>query len=207
MATLSRRRRFAADSNSLPPELTVGVILSTNHASKTQIQALPEKLERYRCDRLILESVGGLTPDDFDEQNTDFTQAADQIRDGDIEAAFVVGGWPVGAVEELATTTDIDLLSLPDADRSAAREDASWFADDTIPAGTYDGVDEDVDTVSVQAMIATREEFDADIVEEITAAIFDNTDRLTIKSDFISADTAQDGMSIDLHEGAARYFE
>ena len=155
----------------------------------------------------ILESVAGLTPDDFDEQNTEFTQAADQIRDGAIEAAFIVGGWPVGAVEELATTTDIDILNLDDSAREAAREDASWFADDTIPGGTYGGVDEDVDTVSVQAMIATRDDYDADIVEEVTAAIFDNTDQLTIKNEFINAETAQDGMSIDLHEGAARYFE
>jgi len=155
----------------------------------------------------ILESVAGLTTDDFDEQNTDFTQAADQIRDGDVDAAFVVGGWPVGAVEELATTTDIEILNLDADAREAARADASWFADDTIPAGTYEGIDEDVDTVSVQAMIATREEYSADIVESVTETIFENTDSLSIKTDFISADTAQDGMSIDLHEGAARYFD
>ena len=155
----------------------------------------------------ILESVAGLTPDDFDEQNTDFTQAADQIRDGDVDAAFVVGGWPVGAVEELATTADIEILSLSEEEREAARADASWFADDTIPAGTYEGVDEDVDTVSVQAMIATREEYDADIVEEVSEAIFENVDRLSIKTEFISFESAQDGMSIELHEGAARYFE
>ena len=155
----------------------------------------------------ILESVAGLTPDDFDEQNTDFTQAADQIRDGDVDAAFVVGGWPVGAVEELATTADIDILNLDADEREAAREDASWFADDTIPAGTYEGIDSDVDTVSVQAMIATREEYSADIVEDVSEAIFENVDRLSIKTDFINRESAQDGMSIDLHEGAARYFE
>ncbi len=155
----------------------------------------------------ILESVAGLTTDDFTEENTDFTQAADQLRDGDVDAAFVVGGWPVGAVEELATTADIDILNLDEDARAAASEDASWFADDTIPAGTYEGIDEDVDTVSVQAMIATREEYSADTVEAVTEAIFDNTDGLSIKSEFISADSAQDGMSIDLHEGAARYFE
>ncbi len=155
----------------------------------------------------ILESVAGLTTDDFDEQNTDFTQAADQLRDGDVDAAFVVGGWPVGAVEELATTTDVEILNLTADEREAAREDASWFADDTIPAGTYEGIDEDVDTVSVQAMIATREEYSADTVESVTEAIFDNTDGLSIKSDFINVETAQDGMSIELHEGAARYFE
>ena len=155
----------------------------------------------------ILESVAGLTPDDFDEQNTDFTQAADQIRDGDVDAAFVVGGWPVGAVEELATTADIEILNMADDERQAARDDAEWFADDTIPGGTYEGIGDDVDTVSVQAMIATREEYSADIVEDVTTAIFDNLDRLSIKSDFISVETAQDGMPIDLHEGAARYFD
>ncbi|EMA68859.1 TRAP-type transport system periplasmic protein 1 [Halorubrum aidingense JCM 13560] len=155
----------------------------------------------------ILESAGGLTTDDFDEQNTDFTQAANQLSDGDVDAAFVVGGWPVGAIEELATSTDIEILNMSDEERQAARDDASWFADDTIPAGTYGGIEEDVNTVSVQAMIATREEFSADTVEAVTEAIFDNLDQLSIKTDFITVDSAQDGMSIDLHEGAARYFE
>jgi TRAP transporter TAXI family solute receptor len=164
--------------------------------SGTQINALQ-----------ILESVAGLTPDDFDEQNTEFTQAANQIRDGSIDAAFIVGGWPVGAVEELATTTDINVLNLDQNAREATKQDASWFANDTIPGGTYDGVDEDVNTVSVQAMIATRAGYDADIVEEITEAVFENTDDLSIKSDFIGAETAQEGMSIESHEGATRYFE
>lgn len=154
----------------------------------------------------ILESAAGLTPEDFEEQNTDFTQASNQIQDGDIDAAFVVGGWPVGAIEELATTADMDLLSLSGDERQTIKDAASWFADDTVPAGTYEGIDEDVDTVSVQAMIATREEYDAGTVEDVTAAIFDNVDDLTIKTDFISADSAQDGMSIELHEGAAAYF-
>ncbi|SMO43431.1 TAXI family TRAP transporter solute-binding subunit [Halorubrum cibi] len=155
----------------------------------------------------ILESVAGLTPEDFDEQNTDFTQAADQIRDGDVDVAFVVGGWPVGAVEELATTVDIGVLNMSDDEREAALDGASWFAEDTIPGGTYGGIDGDVDTVSVQAMIATRAELESDIVETVTAAIFDNVDRLEIKSAFIDVETAQNGMSIELHEGAARYFE
>jgi len=154
----------------------------------------------------ILESAAGLTPDDFDEQNTSFSVAADQIRDGDIDAAFIVGGWPVGAVEDLATTTDMDVLELSDDEREAVMEDASWFAEDTIPGGTYEGIDEDVDTVSVQAMIATHDGMEADTVEAVTSAIFDNLDRLTIKTDFISRDTALDGMSVELHEGAERVF-
>ncbi len=154
----------------------------------------------------IMESVAGLTPDDFDEQNTSFSVAADQIRDGDIDAAFIVGGWPVGAVEDLATTTDIEILDLDAGSRDAAMEDASWFAADTIPAGTYEGIDEDVDTVSVQAMIATHEGLEADLVEDVTNAIFDHVDELTLKTEFIGRDSALDGMSVELHEGAERVF-
>ncbi|WP_128476903.1 TAXI family TRAP transporter solute-binding subunit [Halorussus pelagicus] len=153
----------------------------------------------------ILEAVG-ITTDDFNEQNASFSQAADQLRDGDIDAAFVVGGWPLGAIEELATTSDISIVEISGDARQQILDASSWFAEDMIPGGTYNGVGEDVPTVSVQAMIATREDLEAATVETVTRAIFENTGGLTIKADFISEDTALDGMSIPLHEGARAVF-
>ena len=61
MATLSRRRLSAADSDSSPPKLTVSVIPSTVHASKTQIQALLVESESSRCDRLSFDPSDTLT--------------------------------------------------------------------------------------------------------------------------------------------------
>jgi TRAP transporter TAXI family solute receptor len=151
----------------------------------------------------ILEAVG-IT--DYTEQNASFSQAADQLRNDDIDAAFVVGGWPVGAIEDLATTNDMVLVPIEGDDREAVKDAASWFADDTIPGGTYSGISDDVETVAVQAMIATNEGQSAETVESVTAAIFDNVSDLSIKTDFISRDSAQDGMSIELHPGAASYF-
>ena len=152
----------------------------------------------------ILEAAG---IEQFNEQNASFSQAADQLRDGDVDASFVVGGYPVGAIEDLANTNDIHIIPIAGENRDAVKSAASWFSNDTIPGGTYTGVEEEVDTVAVQAMIATRSGLSADTVETVTAAIFDNLDALNIKADAISVDTAQDGMSIDLHEGAAAYFE
>jgi len=152
----------------------------------------------------ILEAVG---ISDYNEQNAGFSQASEQLANGDIDAAFVVGGWPVGAIEELATTNNVQIVPIQGDNRQAVKDAASWFADDTIPAGTYSGIDEAVETVAVQAMIATNSGVPADTVEAVTAAIFDNVDDLTIKTDFISADSAQDGMSIELHDGAAAYFD
>ncbi|UPM42758.1 TAXI family TRAP transporter solute-binding subunit [Halocatena salina] len=151
----------------------------------------------------ILETAG---VKEFDEQNTDFETAANQIRDGDVDAAFVVGGWPVGAVEELATTEDIGLVEISGGLRENLMNEAEWFAEDTVPGGTYDGIEEDVETVSVQAMIATHEAMDEGTVEAVTTAIFDNLDQVTHKQEFISVDTAQDGMPIPVHPGAEAYF-
>ncbi|MFB6087154.1 MAG: TAXI family TRAP transporter solute-binding subunit, partial [Haloarculaceae archaeon] len=125
---------------------------------------------------------------------------------GDIDAAFVVGGWPVGAIEDLATTNDVVIVPISGDARGAVKEAGSYFADDEIPAGTYSGVDQAVPTVAVQAMIATNAEQANDVVRNVTAAIFDHTDELTIKADFITKESAQDGMSIELHPGAAAYF-
>ena len=152
----------------------------------------------------ILETAG---VEDFTEQNTDFATAADQLRDGDIDAAFIVGGWPVGAVEELATTADIDVLEISGDLREDLLEDVEFFAEDEIPGGTYDGIEEDVPTVSVQAMITTHAGVEDDIVSDVTEALLENTDDLTIKAEFIDTETALDGMSIPLHPGAAQYFE
>lgn len=153
----------------------------------------------------ILEAVG-ISEDEFTEQNTDFATATDQLRNGDIDAAFLVGGWPVGAVSDLATNTNAEIVEVKGDDREAVMDAAPFFAKDTIPEGTYSGIESKRETVSVQAMIATSTQVPASTVETVTAAIFDNTDDLTIKANFISKATAQDGMSIELHEGAKAYF-
>jgi TRAP transporter TAXI family solute receptor len=152
----------------------------------------------------ILEAVG---ISDYNEQNAGFAQASEQLANGDIDAAFVVGGWPVGAIEDLANTNDVRIIPIEGDNRQAVKDAASWFADDTIPGGTYSGVSDPVETVAVQAMIATNAGVADDTVETVTAAIFDNVDDLSIKTDFISKESAQDGMSIELHPGAASYFD
>ena len=173
-------------------DLSGATINTGDLGSGTQVNALQ-----------ILDAVG---ISEFTEQNASFSQAADQLRNGDIDAAFVVGGWPVGAIEDLANTNDVVLVPIEGQNRQAVKDAASWFADDTIPAGTYTGIEQATETVAVQAMIATRAGMDESTVQEVTAAIFDNTGELSIKTDFISKDSAQDGMSIELHPGAAAYF-
>jgi hypothetical protein len=176
-----------------PGDLEGAVINTGDLGSGTQVNAVQ-----------ILDALG---IEDYTEQNAGFSTAADQLKNGDIDAAFVVGGWPVGAISDLATTSNIEIVEIAGEDRQAVLDSAPFYAEDTIPGGTYSGISEDRDTVSVQAMIATRAGLDSSTVEAVTSAIFENLDALSIKTDFITKESAQDGMSIELHEGAAVYFE
>jgi hypothetical protein len=178
---------------SKPADLQGKTINTGDLGSGTQVNAVQ-----------ILEALG---ISEYNEQNAGFSTAADQLRNGDIDAAFVVGGWPVGAISDLATTNDIEIVEIKGENRQKVLDAAPFYAEDTIPGGTYNGISSKRETVSVQAMIATRKELEASTVEGVTAAIFDNLDALSIKTDFITKDSAQDGMSIELHEGAKAYFD
>lgn len=156
----------------------------------------------------ILEQAGLEAGDDFTEENADFTGAADDLRDGNVDAAFVVGGYPVGAVEELATDIDIDIVSITGDFRDDLQSEVEYFAADSIPGGTYEGVGDDVETVSVQAMIATHEAQDDAVVENVLEAIFENLDQISQRTDDITLDTAEDGLpDVPLHPGAESFFE
>ncbi|AFK20638.1 TAXI family TRAP transporter solute-binding subunit [Haloferax mediterranei ATCC 33500] len=174
-----------------PADLEGKTINTGDLGSGTQVNAVQ-----------ILEALG---ISDYEQQNTGFSQASDQLKNGDIDAAFVVGGWPVGAIEELAATEDVRIVPIEGDARQSVKDAAPFYADDEVPSGTY-GLENPAPTVSVQAMIATNAEQSEATVEAVTEAIFANVDQLTIKTDFISKESAQDGMSIELHPGAKAYF-
>ena len=59
-------------------------------------------------------------------------------------------------------------------------------------------------------MLIVRDDLPEDQVYELTKSIFDNLDAMQNaheRGNDLTIDTAQDGMSIDLHPGVQRYFD
>lgn len=151
--------------------------------------------------------VHGMTMDDFDARNLDFAESTEGIQDGDIDAAFITGGYPVGAVEGLAALKDVAIIPIAQDKIDALISAYPFYAADTIPGGTY-GIESDVTTVAVQAMLVVSADLEEDLVYDMTKALFDNADKIThAKGEYITAESALDGLGIDLHPGAAKYFE
>lgn len=151
--------------------------------------------------------IHGMTMDDIQAQNLDFGESQESIQSGQIDAAFITSGTPTGAVESLNALSEVVIVPVEDAKADELLEKYPYYAKETIPAGTY-GMTEEVPTVSVLAMLAVSNKLPEDLVYNITKAIYENTDKIMHpKGEFIKAETALDGIDIDVHPGAQKYFD
>ena len=160
--------------------------------------------------RIILEAHG-LSEEDVDAQFLKPDQAAERMRDGAMDAFFFVGGFPAGAIAELASQDDITLVPITGEAASGILEEYEFFAENTVPGGTYEGVDEDVVTLSVGAQWVTSADQPEELIYEITAALWNDSTRALLdaghaKGREITPDTALDGIGIPLHPGAERFY-
>lgn len=155
----------------------------------------------------LLEIHGLSIKDDIEAQNLDFGESTDGIQSGQIDAAFITAGYPTGAVEALNATKGVYIVPV-EADKAAELiAKYPYYAVDKIPTGTY-GLEADVPAVSVGAMLAVKRDLPDDLVYAMTKAIYDNTDKIShAKGAFIKAATGLDGIGIDVHPGAQRYFD
>ena len=141
--------------------------------------------------------------------NLNYTDAAAQLADGTIDAMFITAGLHADALEKLAETCSIRLLSVDEG--VGARLLAAYPAYHAciIPAGTYTGQDEDVWTVSVQALLLASNALSDEAVQKLTARYFDKIDAVAaaVPVPLLTdpADAAAQSV-IPYHTGAIAYY-
>ncbi|WP_442599231.1 TAXI family TRAP transporter solute-binding subunit [Neobacillus sp. D3-1R] len=154
----------------------------------------------------ILE-VHGIKMDDIDAKHLSFDESTAGIQDGTIDAAFVTAGTPTGAVEGLAATEDVVIVPIEAGKADELISKYPYYAKDEVPSGVY-GLTDAVPTVAVLAMLVVRDDLSDDVVYDITKAIFENTNKIThAKGKLIKAEKALNGVGIDVHPGAQRYYD
>ena len=154
-------------------------------------------------------SAAGLSEDDIKAQYQSFADSADALKDGKIDAAFIVAGAPTPAITELCTTNAAYLVPIDGDVATKLMADCPFYTAYTIPAGTYPGQEADVTTVTVKAtLIVDANASEADVYA-LTKAIFDNIDAIkaeNAKGAELSIENATSGMTAPFHKGAAKYF-
>ncbi|CDA72980.1 predicted periplasmic binding protein [Ruminococcus sp. CAG:579] len=137
-----------------------------------------------------------------------YQQSAEALKDGEIDAFFAVLGAPADVISQLAE--DISIRLLPMDERTAAYMTNLYegYFSTEIKAGTYSGINEDVPTIGVKAVLVADASADAQTVKKLTAAIFENSG--DIEKQGLAApnsDFATSGLPCAFHKGAVEYYK
>ncbi len=127
--------------------------------------------------RQILEAAG-LTYNDIKVQYLSFGESANNMKDGNIDAAFNTAGIPTAAIQDLSVSKKMVLVPVDKEAASKLMAKYPFYAVQVIPAGTYQGQTQNVTTVAVKSMLAVSSKMPADLVYELLKTMFDHTDRL-----------------------------
>ena len=139
-----------------------------------------------------------------------FNEAADQLKDKQVDAAFVAGAIPTSAVTEVTQTSDIVVVPVNSDKIAALAAKYPFYTEVTIPANSYKGQTTDVTAAAVMAMLVVPQDLDDDLVYNMTKQMFEQRQVIIDTHDRgndIKIETALDGMPIDVHPGAQRYYD
>ena len=155
--------------------------------------------------------AAGITLDDIQPQYQNFDESADALKDGKIDAAFIVAGAPTPAITELAMTNANTRIGPVDGDiAKALMESNTFYSVYKIPANTYKNQEEEILTVTVKATLIVSADASEDDVYNLTKAIFDNIEAISeehAKGKELSLENATTGLTVPFHAGAAKYFK
>jgi TRAP transporter TAXI family solute receptor len=137
-------------------------------------------------------------------------EQAQALCDGKIDVMIYNAGHPNGAVQEVATSCDVRILSIDGPEIDKLIEQHPFYTYTIIPGGMYNGNPNDVKTFGVKATFVTTSKSDDETVYQIVKSVFDNFDNFkTLHPVFTYLEESkliQEGNTAPLHPGALRYY-
>lgn len=152
----------------------------------------------------------GITYDDIDERFLSFGEAADALKDGNVDAGVVVAGFPTAAIQDLAANKSAAIINIDSDKADELMKKYPYYTKVSIPKGTYPGQEEDIHSVAVKCVVVTTDKMDDNLGGEVVKAIYEHLDRMKAAhavGKYITKDTALDGMSIPMNAGAEQYLK
>jgi hypothetical protein len=161
--------------------------------------------------RTILQGLG-IDPDaTFEVVYMGYTPTAEALQNGTIKGANIPGGVPVSAVSQaFASAGGLTILSFTDEQIDRANSEFELWPAYQIPAGTYPGQDEAVQTIAQPNFLAVRDDIPEEDVYLLTKTIYENLpflQNIHAATKDMALDKAIAGLPVPLHPGALRFYE
>jgi TRAP transporter TAXI family solute receptor len=163
------------------------------------------------ADAAVLLAAAGLGEHDLTRKYLRPGPAAEELKAGSLDALFLVGGYPIPVIHDLAASVSIRLVPIEGEFVDALRKNFSFYRLTNIPADSYPGIDTDTLSLGFSALWVVNADVDSDLVYAITQALWNpaTAKQLTALNPIgsrIRLFRALDGLSVPLHPGAARFY-
>jgi TRAP transporter TAXI family solute receptor len=165
----------------------------------------------------VLKGLGIDWNKDFTREKLGASESVAALKDGKIDAFFWSGAVPTSSIIDLATTPGLKMVLLPVGGETAdkiMKANPAVFHKTVFAKGDYGGVDRDVDTIGITAVLTAMDNFPADKMYQIVSAIFANTkeisavwkDATKLTPEKSIAQITPDAIQY-LHPGAQKFFK
>ena len=160
----------------------------------------------------LLAGLGANVDTDYELVYGGYGPSADALQNGQVRGISIPAGVPTGAISQLyaGSGDNVQMLDFTAEEIAAADGGRELWTPYLIPAGTYPGQTEDINTIAQPNFLATTADLPEENVYLITKAIYENLDFLKAihpATKVMAIEQAIAGLPVPLHPGAQRYYE
>lgn len=159
---------------------------------------------------LVLKLYGLSYKDMRHVNHVSYADAGALMKDGHADAWLPGTTIPAAVGLELATTKGIRLIPIPDDKIKALQKMNAGYIKRIIPAGTYPGLNEDVQTIGYFTHLVISAKLSEPVVYKITKLLAENVDRLADVVKDMKGVTVKDlalDIGVPFHPGALKYYK
>lgn len=154
--------------------------------------------------------VFGMTVKDIVPEYLSNVDSVDRMKDGMIDGVLTITNVPNGTFQEMCLSAKIKMISFTDEEVTRICEKYPFYFGYQIPAGCYEGQDEVINTVAVQAIVGCSADLDEELVYQLTKTMWEKQDILKGSLGSL-ADMGEDaallGVTTEIHPGAIKYYK
>ncbi len=155
-----------------------------------------------------------LTRDDYKAFPVSSGESIELIKQGKLDAYFYAAGTPVSGIAKLSEELGISLYSFTEDEVRRSNKAVPYYIPSTIKSGIYSGVDYDVNTVAVSALLFTHAKKPDPLMYKVVRAMWQDYGQDTLvkthsKGKVINLGSSLnglEGLGVPLHPGAEKYY-
>lgn len=157
--------------------------------------------------RAIFKAAGMSYKDLSKTEYLPYAESVELIKNRQLDATLQSSGLGVASLKDLATSVPVNMVAVP---ADVVTKIGAPYVPGVIPAGTYQGQDQDVPTAAIVNFLVTHDGMAEETVYQMTKLLWDNLPALRSAHSAANAmklENAIQGMPVPLHPGAERFYK